>query len=241
MGAHLNRKNLLLLLVILILAIFQLRLYTVLISHKNTKIKKQNYEITFHSPAFREHVFAPLTPYKRSDEVQLFLDEIEEVQFFPVAVSNVSSLDEEVYYENTWMYERDFQGSHGHEGTDILSHKNKNGIHPIVSMTDGTITNMGWLNAGGYRIGILSKHQIYYYYAHLDHYAYQIEEGNTVKAGQIIGYMGDTGYGEERTSGQFPVHLHVGIYVYSKDGSMISINPYHILKRQEQNILKYNE
>ena len=52
--------------------------------------------------------------------------------------------------------------------------------------------------------------------------------------------MGDSGYGEEGTVGQFDVHLHFGIYINDNDGNEISINPYHILKALENN-KKYSE
>ena len=49
---------------------------------------------------------------------------------------------------------------------------------------------------------------------HLDSYA-DIEEGDTIQAGDLLGYMGDTGYSKtEGTTGNFPVHLHVGIYLF---------------------------
>lgn len=52
--------------------------------------------------------------------------------------------------------------------------------------------------------------------------------------------MGDSGYGEEGTVGQFDVHLHFGIYINDNNGNEISINPYHILKALENN-KKYSE
>ena len=56
-----------------------------------------------------------------------------------------------------------------------------------------------------------------------------IQEGDTVSAGELLGFMGDTGYGtEEGTRGKFPVHLHVGIYLYENDQE-ISVNPYPAL------------
>ena len=62
--------------------------------------------------------------------------------------------------------------------------------------------------------------------------------GDQVKAGQLLGFMGDTGYGEAGTKGMFPVHLHLGIYIYP-DGTEMSINPYAILKYAEQKKLRY--
>ena len=67
----------------------------------------------------------------------------------------------------------------------------------IVSMTDGVVQSKGWLPKGGYRIGILAPSGGYFYYAHLDSYA-DIKEGDRVKAGDVIGFMGDTGYGVGR-------------------------------------------
>ena len=79
----------------------------------------------------------------------------------------------------------------------------------------------------------------YFYYAHLDSYS-DIEEGDQVKAGDLLGYMGDTGYSEtEGTTGNFPVHLHMGIYLYP-DGREISVNPYPVLKYVENDRIKCN-
>lgn len=140
-----------------------------------------------------------------------------------------------VSYENSWMNERTYGGKRGHEGTDLMASENIRGIFPIVSMTDGTVINKGWLPKGGWRIGISAPHGGYFYYAHLDSYS-DIEIGDQVKAGDIIGYMGDSGYGQEGTTGKFPVHLHLGIYLDKTDDA-ISINPYWILKYAESSKL----
>ena len=47
---------------------------------------------------------------------------------------------------------------------------------------------MGWLELGGYRIGIRSTHGAYLYYAHLDSYRKGLAIGDMVKAGDILGY-----------------------------------------------------
>ena len=43
------------------------------------------------------------------------------------------------------------------------------------------------------------------------------------KAGDFLGFMGDSGYGQEGTKGKFPVHLHIGIYLYD-EGKEIRYN-----------------
>lgn len=153
-----------------------------------------------------------------------------DLKYFPVPKSSTDeSLN--VSYGDSWMSERTFGGKRGHEGTDLMASENVSGLYPIISMTDGVVVNKGWLPKGGWRIGILSESGGYYYYAHLSDYA-DIEEGDKIKAGELLGYMGDSGYGEEGTTGMFPVHLHVGIYIYS-DGKEISINPYWIMRYLE--------
>ena len=63
----------------------------------------------------------------------------------------------------------------------------------MISMTDGKIEKIGWLPLGGYRIGIRSPHGGYFYYAHLASYEKYFQTGEAVEAGQILGFMGDTG------------------------------------------------
>lgn len=150
-----------------------------------------------------------------------------DVRYFPVMFWKEEP-DLTVTYEDSWMYERTYGGKRGHEGTDLMASQNERRIFPIVSMTDGTVTSKGWLPKGGWRIGITAPHGGYFYYAHLDSYA-DVEIGDEIEAGDLIGYMGDSGYGEEGTTGKFPVHLHLGIYLEEPDEE-ISINPYWILR-----------
>ena len=158
--------------------------------------------------------------------------------YFPVALSQSGNIN--VSFEDSWMFDRSYKGERGHEGTDIMPDKNERGVLPVVSMTDGVVQNKGWLELGGYRIGIRAPHGAYFYYAHLDSYA-DIEEGDEIKAGDLLGYMGDTGYSTtEGTKGKFPVHLHMGIYI-DKDGQEISVNPYAALKYTEEKIIDYQE
>ncbi len=162
----------------------------------------------------------------------------DDLVYFPVALSQSS--DMAVTFEDSWMYDRTYKGERGHEGTDIMPDQNERGVYPVVSMTDGVVRNKGWLELGGYRIGIQAPHGAYFYYAHLDSYA-DIEEGDEVKAGDLLGFMGDTGYGtEEGTRGKFPVHLHLGIYIYSREQE-ISVNPYPALNYTEEKVIDYQE
>ena len=124
------------------------------------------------------------------------------------------------------MEERSFGGERVHEGCDLFGGCGAADFYPIISMTDGSVEAVGWLPLGGYRIGIRSPSGGYFYYAHLSSYERDWKEGDSIKAGEILGFMGDTGYGSEGTKGKFPVHLHLGIYIQTPYSREMSVNPY---------------
>lgn len=195
--------------------------------------------------------FVRIRNYLKKKQPQLFNLEkntynglLADIKYFPVPRSNKRK--EWVNYVNSWNYERTYKGNRTHEGTDVMGDINKDGIYPVVSVSDGYISNIGWLELGGWRIGITSPSGIYYYYAHLDSYAKEYKEGDVIRAGDIIGYMGSTGYSKvEGTKNKFPVHLHFGIYITPDpdivaDYEEIALNPYNILKINENNTLIYS-
>lgn len=87
---------------------------------------------------------------------------------------------------------------------------------PIMAVESGVVEALGWNQYGGWRIGIRSfDGKRYYYYAHLRQnypYAEGLEEGSVVTAGDVIGYMGHTGYSaKENVNNIDVVHLHWGL------------------------------
>lgn len=88
---------------------------------------------------------------------------------------------------------------------------------PIIAMESGYVEKCGWNQYGGWRIGIRSLDgKRYYYYAHLrsGHPFHDIWEGKYVDAGEVIGYLGMTGYSaKEDTNGISDPHLHVGLQI----------------------------
>lgn len=161
-----------------------------------------------------------------------------DMQYFPVPVSTTGYAW--VNYVDSWGYERTYGGERAHEGTDVMAGQNQPGIYPVLSVCDGTVTNIGWLELGGYRIGITSANGIYYYYAHLASYAEGLKQGDFVSAGQLIGFMGNTGYSKVKgTAGKFDVHLHFGIYITTPEGAELAVNPYYFLKNLENKVLYY--
>jgi murein DD-endopeptidase MepM/ murein hydrolase activator NlpD len=142
---------------------------------------------------------------------------------FPVATQYNYS------YQNTWGDRRGFGGLRIHEGTDIFAGYGT----PVKSTTYGVVEMMGWNLYGGWRIGIRDIYNIYHYYAHMSGYEDDINVGQVVKPGDVLGSVGSTGYGPPGTSGKFPPHLHYGMY---KDNgySEWSFDPYPYLKKWER-------
>lgn len=107
---------------------------------------------------------------------------------------------------------RSFGFQRKHLGNDIMGALGT----PIIAVEGGVVEAMGWNRYGGWRIGIRSfDSKRYYYYAHLqkDHpYAEGISEGDVVQAGDVIGFMGRTGYSDkENVNNISAVHLHFGM------------------------------
>lgn len=132
-------------------------------------------------------------------------------------------------YRSTWGDRRGFGGLRIHEGTDIFADYGT----PVKSTTYGVVELKGWNLYGGWRIGIRDIFNIYHYYAHLSSYNDNIQVGDVVKPGIILGKVGSTGYGPPGTSGKFPPHLHYGMY---KDNgySEWSFDPFPYLNKWEK-------
>lgn len=160
-----------------------------------------------------------------------------DLEYFPVP--RPSGGEDAAVFEDTFGASRTYGGRRTHEGTDLFGSKNISGYYPVVSVTDGVVEKVGWLPLGGWRIGIRSPSGGYFYYAHLDSYSRDFQEGDSVRAGELLGLMGDTGYGPEGTRGKFPVHLHFGIYIRTQNRREISVNPYAVLRYLENTAGEY--
>lgn len=100
---------------------------------------------------------------------------------------------------------------------------------PIIAVESGYVEALGWNQYGGWRIGIRSMDKKrYYYYAHLRQdspYAAGLEEGDFVTAGDVIGYMGHTGYSTtENVNNIETIHLHFGMEIMFDESQKDSDN-----------------
>ena len=107
---------------------------------------------------------------------------------------------------------RSFGFKRKHLGHDMMGSAGT----PIVAVEGGVVEAIGWNRYGGWRIGIRSfDSKRYYYYAHLQKdkpFAPGLSAGDTVQAGDLIGFMGRTGYSDrENTNNIETVHLHFGM------------------------------
>ena len=93
------------------------------------------------------------------------------------------------------------QGLHYYNAIDIA---NKCGS-PVVAAASGTVKRAGWIRIGGKRIIIIHPNGVATYYGHLSKIL--VKPGQKVKTGDIIGYIGHTGY----TLGPTGCHLHFGV------------------------------
>lgn len=93
-------------------------------------------------------------------------------------------------------------GRRSHEGLDIFAPKGT----PVVAPTDGFVNRVGTNNLGGKVVWMRDAARGHsYYFAHLDEQL--VQSGTTVKQGDTLGLVGNTG--NARTT---PPHLHFGIY-----------------------------
>jgi murein DD-endopeptidase MepM/ murein hydrolase activator NlpD len=116
-------------------------------------------------------------------------------------------------FSDSWHAPRG--GGRLHEGVDIIGAR---GL-AIYAVVDGTITRM--LTGGalsGNSIRLTAPDGTYFFYAHLDGFAAGLATGQTVRAGQVIGYNGSTG--------ATTAHLHFEIH--PQGGA--AVNPYPIVK-----------
>lgn len=116
---------------------------------------------------------------------------------------------------------------------------------PIIAVESGTVEHLGWNQYGGWRVGIRSfDGKRYYYYAHLrkNHpYVAGLTEGSVVTAGDVIGYLGMTGYSTKENVNNINIpHLHFGMQLIFDESQVdgnneIWIDVYQIIEFLKKN------
>jgi hypothetical protein len=111
-----------------------------------------------------------------------------------------------------------------HHGDDIFAALGT----PVVAVAEGTLNRVGWERLGGWRLWVRDPLGNEFYYAHLAGYTREALRGGRVKAGDVLGFVGDTG-----DAVGTPFHLHFEIHPRSLlplryDGA---VNPTTYLER----------
>lgn len=126
--------------------------------------------------------------------------------FHPIAKGFPYSDYDDFGVSRTYGYRRN------HLGHDMMGQVGT----PVIAVESGYVAVLGWNRYGGWRVGINSfDGKRYYYYAHMRQnrpYAEGLKEGDIVEAGDVIGYIGRTGYSsKENVNNIDQYHLHFGL------------------------------
>ena len=153
--------------------------------------------------------YALLGPYLKNALYALRLAAMPAPGALPVPVRGVAPRA----LRDTWHGAR--SEGRKHEGIDIFARRGT----AVTSSTEGIVLRVSANRLGGQGVWVLGPGGQRHYYAHLDRYA-AIENGQRVRAGTVLGYVGNTG-----NAAGTPPHLHYGIYAPGG-----AINPYPMLR-----------
>lgn len=125
---------------------------------------------------------------------------------------------------------RGARSGHDHEAIDLPSPRGT----PVLAVDDGTIAKLFLSKPGGITIYQKDREGVYcYYYAHLDRYAAGLHEGDPVRRGQVLAYVGSTG----NASPDAP-HLHFTVFKLGPEQHWwqgTAIDPYRLLLQAAEN------
>jgi len=107
--------------------------------------------------------------------------------------------------------------AHLHQGTDIFALSGT----PLVAVERGVLIKVGVAGLGGMRLWLVGASGTRYYYAHLSGFAPGAADGKVVEAGEVVGYVGNTG-----NAISTPSHLHFEVH----PGGGAAVNPYPLLR-----------
>jgi murein DD-endopeptidase MepM/ murein hydrolase activator NlpD len=123
------------------------------------------------------------------------------------------------------MFDEERGAGRKHEAIDMLAPRHT----PVVAVEDGTIARLFFSDAGGITVYQFDPTSTFcYYYAHLQGYVEGLKEGDRVKRGDVIGYVGTTGNAPKDTP-----HLHFAIFQLTDKKQWwqgTPIDPYKVLR-----------
>jgi murein DD-endopeptidase MepM/ murein hydrolase activator NlpD len=134
-------------------------------------------------------------------------------------------------FGDTFGAPRPWIASGWHHGEDIFGQLGT----PLLAVADGTVFSVGWNDLGGYRLWLRDREGNEFYYAHLSAFSPFAVNGRQVKAGTVLGFMGNTGDAETT-----PYHVHfeihpVGLLYMGYDG-VVKPHPYLMAWRRLEDV-----
>ena len=189
------------------------------ISSLTSNMKFYDYYYESYSAILGEFIGIYSVEVKKDDGTKVFEQRYGIKAFLPIAKNYGFSHYDDFGNSRSYGFKRT------HLGNDLMGSVGT----PIVAVESGVVENLGWNQYGGWRIGIRSfDTKRYYYYAHLrkNHpYAEGLEQGSIVKAGDVIGYLGMTGYSIKENVNNINVpHLHFGMQLIFDESQVDSPN-----------------
>lgn len=195
-------------------------------------LKYYNYYFNAYSAVLSQYIGS----YGKENSIDGDADTVEWLQHYGLKVFSPIAKGFSYSHYDDFGSSRSYGYKRKHLGHDLMGSVGT----PIVAVESGTVEALGWNQYGGWRIGIRSfDKKRYYYYAHLrkDHpYQTGLKEGDIVTAGDVIGYLGMTGYSSKENVNNIDTpHLHFGIQLIfdesQKDGNgEIWIDCYNLTK-----------
>jgi murein DD-endopeptidase MepM/ murein hydrolase activator NlpD len=113
-----------------------------------------------------------------------------------------------------------------HHGIDIFAKKGT----PVLAVASGTLSLVGWNTLGGHRLWLTDSQGNQYYYAHLSAYSPLAVNGASVQAGDVLGFVGDSG----ASGGVFHLHFEIHPRALLGLGYDGVVNPYEYLSAWEE-------
>ena len=149
----------------------------------------------------------------KANEILITLDQMNSyriaVEKMPLAMPVKSAFRYTSGYGRRW--------GRAHEGIDILAPRGTK----VYSATDGLIADLRSNNLGGKVVWIIGPAGSWHYYAHLDGHKRGLNVGDSIKKGDLIGYVGNSGNARHTAP-----HLHYGIYLDGKGRGAVNPFPY---------------
>lgn len=118
--------------------------------------------------------------------------------------------------------------AHLHQGTDIFASHGT----PLLACERGVLISIGTDTLGGTKLWLVGASGTRYYYAHLSAYAEGVVEGKAVQAGDVVGFVGNTG-----NAATTPAHLHFEVH----PGGGPAVNPYPLLRIVDEAQARYRQ